>query len=101
LEKTVATFKRVVAVKCKASGLTQKPEITEIEIAPPLVSDPSVVRVLAQNFKEHFGSWTEEMKLDTTSDDFPNQRQTVYLMHTGTLAARTTKLGRTRKRMGS
>ncbi|KAE8440945.1 hypothetical protein EG329_006184 [Mollisiaceae sp. DMI_Dod_QoI] len=71
LEKTVAAFKRVVAAECEASAVTQQPEIKEIESAPPLASDPTVVRALTENFKTYFGSWTEEMKLDTASDDFP------------------------------
>lgn len=40
--------------------------------APPLVSDPEVVKALTENFKKVFGSSTEEMKLDMASDDFPN-----------------------------
>lgn len=72
LEKTVAAFKRVVAAECEASAVTPQAEISEIESAPPLASDPEVVKALTENFKTFFGSWTGEMKLDTASDDFPN-----------------------------
>jgi hypothetical protein len=37
-----------------------------------LVTDPEVVKALTWNFKAYFGSWTEQMMLDTVSDDFPN-----------------------------
>lgn len=72
LEKTVAAFKRVVAAECEASAVTKQAEIREIESAPLLALDPEAVKALTENFKTFFGSWTEEMKLDTASDDFPN-----------------------------
>jgi len=72
LEETVTAFKRVVEAECKASAVTQKPEIKEIENVPPLVCDPAVVKAITRNFKAFFGARTEEMNLDTASDDFPN-----------------------------
>jgi hippurate hydrolase len=101
LEKTVAAFKRVVKAECEASAATRKPEINEIENVPPLVCDPDVVKAITRILKAFFGERTEEMNLDTASDDFPNWLPRASRTHTGISAVRITPLGRGRERKGS
>ena len=70
LTKAVHAFKRIVAAECHASGVSKEANIKEIENVPPLVSSPKIVEALSSQFKTFFGLLTEEMKLDTASDDF-------------------------------
>ncbi|MCJ1248269.1 hypothetical protein MMC30_005486 [Trapelia coarctata] len=70
LDKAVEGFKRIVEAECQTSAVTEKADIKEIENVPPLINSPEIVKPLTKIFKSFFGSMTEEMKVDTASDDF-------------------------------
>lgn len=70
LEQAVKAFRRIVAGECHASGVTREADIKEIERVPPLINNREIMKSLSDRFKEFFGDLTEEMKLDTASDDF-------------------------------
>jgi amidohydrolase len=72
LDRVVEAIKRIVKAECDASGLEQKPDITEIENVPPLVNSPEIVQPIQEHFKAIFGDEkVQPIQPDMASDDFP------------------------------
>jgi amidohydrolase len=72
LDKAVSAIRRIVEAECQASGVTEKPQVEQIEDVPPVIWDDATVASIAKEFKQHFGKdCMESMALDTAADGFP------------------------------
>ena len=66
----VAAVKRIINAESDASGLPQRPEITQTLSIPAITNDDEVVRKLTLALRGHFHGRVQEMVRDSGSDDF-------------------------------